>query len=89
MGDKATQRIFKSLVMILVVTVMPWAVYMLFKTSLTYIKLSPLELWYAGSIIGYGIIFASIADILILYTFSYKRHKNMLIRTDIGRKRVC
>uniref|UniRef100_A0A915EG75 Uncharacterized protein n=1 Tax=Ditylenchus dipsaci TaxID=166011 RepID=A0A915EG75_9BILA len=70
MGDKATQRIFKSLVMILVVSVMPWAIYIIFKASLTYIKLSPLELWYTGSIIGYGIIFASIADILILYIFS-------------------
>uniref|UniRef100_A0A915EH65 Uncharacterized protein n=1 Tax=Ditylenchus dipsaci TaxID=166011 RepID=A0A915EH65_9BILA len=49
---------------------MPWVIYMLFKASLTYIKLSPLELWYTGSIIGYGVIFASIADILILYMFS-------------------
>uniref|UniRef100_A0A915EF22 G-protein coupled receptors family 1 profile domain-containing protein n=1 Tax=Ditylenchus dipsaci TaxID=166011 RepID=A0A915EF22_9BILA len=68
--DKATQRIFKSLVVILIASVLPLGIYQLFKYILTYIKFTSLELWYATSLTSYTIVFASITDILILYIFS-------------------
>uniref|UniRef100_A0A915E8B1 Uncharacterized protein n=1 Tax=Ditylenchus dipsaci TaxID=166011 RepID=A0A915E8B1_9BILA len=68
--SKVTQRIFKSLVMILLVSVLPWAMFMVFRASINPIQLSSIGLWYASSIFGSGVLLGSTADLLILYLFS-------------------